>query len=229
MKNLKVTIKTFVTTVAVLTFMRGIITIAPVMATPIKQQAPIMADTPLKAFEGIYQLKENEYMSYQIYIYNGKLVAKMLNNKTALLLSRKSDLSFEVTDADGDETSTIVFSKNEAGEITQAVLAGRQYFARVKNVPPIVEVKLSAAQLKAVEGKYRLEGKTNLFLQLTATENGLLLKQLWDNQEISFMPLNDLLFLNKERGFPLKFSKDTAGNIVKVVAFNRDAWDKVKP
>ncbi|WP_439694852.1 hypothetical protein ACFGVS_17030 [Mucilaginibacter sp. AW1-7] len=229
MKNLKITIKIFAATATVLIFIPGIITIAPVMAAPIKQQAHIMADTPLKAFEGIYQLKENEYMSYQIYIDNGKLVAKMLNNKTGLLLSRKSDLSFEVTDADGDETSTIVFSKNEAGEITQAILAGSQYFIRVKNIPPIIEVKLSAAQLKVVEGKYQLEGKTDLFLQLTATENGLLLKQLWDNQEISFMPLNDLLFLNKERGFPLKFSKDIAGNIVKVVAFNRDTWDKVKP
>jgi hypothetical protein len=211
MKNLKATIKTFVVTAAVLMCIPGTITIASVMAAPIKQQNAIMADTPLKAFEGIYQLKENEYMSYQIYVDKDKLVAKMTNGKTELALTRKSDLSFEVTDADGDETSTIVFSKNQAGEITQAILAGSQYFIRVKSVPPIVEVKLSGAQLKAVEGKYQFEGKADLFLQLTATENGLLLKQLWDNQEISFIPLTDLLFLNKERGFPLKFSKDTAG------------------
>jgi len=36
------------------------------------------------------------------------------------------------------------------------------------------------------------------------------------------------MFLNEQAGFPLKFTKDDNGNVIKVLAFNRDMWDKVK-
>jgi hypothetical protein len=66
------------------------------------------------------------------------------------------------------------------------------------------------------------------YLQITATSNGLTLKQLWDGREINFVAISDVEFLNKQASFPLKFTRDSAGNVTKVLAFNRDLWDKVK-
>jgi hypothetical protein len=211
----------------ILLFLSGSFSVSLATASTIIHKTIITADTPLGAFEGIYQLKENEFINYQITLVNNKLIAKMVGSKQELVMTRKSDLSFEVPDDDGDETLTVTFSKNNAGEISQALLSGKQLLIKVKSIPPIVEVKLNAQQLKAFEGKYEFEGKKGIFIQITATATGLMLKQLWDKQEINFIALSDLTFLNRESGFPLKFTKDQNGNVIKVLAFNRDSWSKV--
>lgn len=230
MKKLKENLKDYKCRLAfiMLLFLLGSFTINKAIANPVKHHTVIAADTTLKAFEGIYQLKENEFINYQIALVNDKLVAKMVGGNQQMVLTRKSEFSFEAPDDDGDETLTLTFSKNDAGEISQALLAGKQLWIKVKHITPVVEVKLSAEQLKAFEGKYQFEEKKEAFLQITATANGLMLKQLWDQQEINFIALSDLVFLNKERGFPLKFTKDQNGAVTKVLAFNRDLWDKIK-
>ncbi|MDN5284207.1 MAG: hypothetical protein JWR38_481 [Mucilaginibacter sp.] len=202
--------------------------INPAIANSVKQKAEIAFDTPLKAFEGTYQLKENESIAYQITATDDKLVAKLVNGDRQLTLTRKSEFAFEFKDSDGDEILTAVFSKNDAGEISQILVEGKQLWVKVKNDVPAKEVKLSPEQLKAFAGKYQFEEKNDAFLQITATADGLLLKQLWDGREINFIAVSDVDFLNKEIPFPLKFTKDTNGVVIKVLAFNRDLWDKVK-
>jgi hypothetical protein len=59
-------------------------------------------------------------------------------------------------------------------------------------------------------------------------DNKLVLKQLWDNREITFEQKSDLYFYNDQRSFPLKFSKDVNGEITQVLAFERDTWIKDK-
>ena len=211
----------------ILFFLSGGFSMNSTAASTLIRKTIITADTPLSAFEGIYQLKENEFINYQITLVNNKLIAKMVSSNQQLVMTRKSDLSFEVPDDDGDETLTFTFSKNDAGEISQALLAGKQLFIKVKSIPPIVEVKLNPEQLKAFEGKYEFDGKKDIFIQIIATDNGLMLKQLWDKQEINFIALSELTFLNRERGFPIKFTKDQNGKVIKVLAFNRDSWSKV--
>lgn len=66
-----------------------------------------------------------------------------------------------------------------------------------------------------------------VFLQIMLKDGALVLKQLWDNQEIPFKQTGALTFYNDERSFPLLFSKNTQGAIVKVLAFDRDTWSKV--
>jgi hypothetical protein len=198
-----------------------------VHAAPVKNE--IVADsTSLKAFEGIYQSKDNEYAYFKVFEKNDTLFAKQLYGEQQFALTRKTEFGFEMKDDDGDENLPVIFSKNGAGEIAQVTVAGRQLFLRVKSYTPPVEVKLTADQLKAFEGKYQFEQKADMFLQITATADGLTLKQSWDGREIKFKPLGNLMFLNKEAGFPLKFTKDDSGNMIKVLAFNRDLWDKVK-
>jgi hypothetical protein len=81
--------------------------------------------------------------------------------------------------------------------------------------------------LEAFAGKYQFQDNKMTFLQITVKDGGLVLKQLWDNQEIPFKQTGTLTFYNDERSFPLAFSKNSQDAIVKVLAFNRDIWNKV--
>jgi hypothetical protein len=196
--------------------------------THIRHKVILSDDTPLSAFEGLYQSNDNPFSVFKITVVGDTLRAKALEGEQHFTLTRKSDLSFESPDEDGDETMTIVFSKNAAGEISGALVGGRQQWNKIKSYTPPAEVKLTADQLKSFEGKYEFENKKGTYLQITATADGLLLKQLWDGREVSFIAIGEQSFLNKQMGFPLVFTKDASGNVVKVLAFGRDSWDKVK-
>ncbi|WP_413666122.1 hypothetical protein ACEN9X_16195 [Mucilaginibacter sp. Mucisp86] len=213
--------------IAALTLSLIVSAVTTIAKTP-KHHITIITDTQLKAFEGIYQLKENEFRVYKLVADGDKLVAQQLGGDQKLILTRKSDLKFELMDDDGDEKIPVVFSKNEAGEISQISLGGRQTFIKIKSYTPPKEVQLKPDQIKVLAGKYQSDERADLFITITAIPNGLTLKQSWDGKEINFKPLSDVLFLNQAFGFPLKFTKDASGNTVKVLAFNRDTWNKVK-
>jgi hypothetical protein len=58
-------------------------------------------------------------------------------------------------------------------------------------------------------------------------EGHMVLKQLWDQQEIPFKQTSELEFYNDEHKFPLKFTKSSTGEITQVLAFNKDQWNRV--
>jgi hypothetical protein len=200
----------------------------PAKAGTVAVKTAIADTTSMKAFEGIYQLKSNAHGYIQITVANKTLLAKIIDGNKQFVLTRKGDLTFETLDNDGDETIPITFAKSDAGEITGAAVGDKDQLTRVKNYVPVKELKLTAAQLKAYEGKYEFDQRKGTFLTITATADGLVLKQLWDDKEIPFIAVADNEFLNKEAMFPLKFTMDANGNAIKVLAFNRDSWDKVK-
>ncbi|HVS94412.1 MAG TPA: hypothetical protein VHE59_20380 [Mucilaginibacter sp.] len=209
-----------------LILLSAIVSISPARAAAVIKA--ISAETPLSAFEGIYQNKVNTFSYFKITAVNDTLVAKQMDGDMKIVLTRKSDMEFEMKDDDGDENIPVVFAKNDAGDIAQVVVGGRDVWNKVKEYIPVKEVSLTADQLKAFEGKYKFEQKDDTYLQITATGTGLILKQLWDGKEINFMPIGENDFLNRQFAFPLKFSRDANGNVIKVLAFNRDLWDKVK-
>lgn len=184
-------------------------------------------DTPLSAFEGIYKQKDNAYTYYKVTADGDKLIAKKIEGDQQVTLTRKGEFNFEMPDGDGDELVPILFSKDETGKIAQALVGGQQLWLKVDKYVPVPVVTLSAAQLKSFEGKYEFERKKGTFIQITASADGLVLKQSWDGREINFLAIADDSFLNKQIGFPLKFTKDVGGNVVKVVTFDRDSWDKI--
>jgi len=188
----------------------------------------VAVDTPLAAFEGIYQNKPNTFAYFKVTAENNTLVAKQMGGDRQIVLTRKSGLEFSMKDDDGDEDIPVIFSKNDAGEIAKITVGGRDEWLKVKEYIPVKPVKLDVAQLKALEGKYEFEQKQGVFLQITATADGLRLKQLWDNREIDFVALSDTDFANVQMLFPLQFTKGTDGKAIKMLAFNRDMWDKVK-
>ncbi len=89
-------------------------------------------------------------------------------------------------------------------------------------------VSLRSLQLTEFEGYYHADTDPNLYLQIIVKDNKLVLKQLWDNREITFDQKSDLYFYNDEHSFPLKFSKGASGEITQVLAFERDTWIKDK-
>ncbi|HEY9000149.1 MAG TPA: hypothetical protein VIM89_02265 [Mucilaginibacter sp.] len=199
--------------------------ISPADATTISTSR--FAETPLSAFEGIYQNKVNTFSYFKITVAGTTLLAKQMDGDKQIVLTRKSEFGFEMKDDDGDETIPVTFSKNDAGAITGALVGDKDQWIKVKEYIPVKEVTLTAAQLKAFEGKYKFEERDDAYLQITATSTGLTLKQLWDNREFNFIAISDVDFLNKQAAFPLKFTKDGSGKVTKVLAFNRDLWDKV--
>jgi hypothetical protein len=81
--------------------------------------------------------------------------------------------------------------------------------------------------LKHFVGKYQFTDNKMVFLQITIKDGHMMLKQLWDKQEIPFRQTSELEFYNDERKFPLKFTKSKTGEITQVLAFNRDLWNRV--
>jgi hypothetical protein len=89
------------------------------------------------------------------------------------------------------------------------------------------QIPTSLNKLQSFAGKYQFRENRMTFLQISLKDSGLLLRQLWDNQEIYFKQTGALTFYNQERSFPLTFTKDSQGVITQVLAFNRDVWNKV--
>lgn len=85
----------------------------------------------------------------------------------------------------------------------------------------------TSAHLKPFVGKYQFTNNNMIFLQIMLQDGHLVLKQLWDKQEIPFRQTSDLEFYNDEHKFPLKFTKNSTGEITQVLAFNKDAWNRV--
>lgn len=85
----------------------------------------------------------------------------------------------------------------------------------------------SLALLKPFVGKYQFTNNNMVFLQIMVKDAHMVLKQLWDKQEIPFRQTSELEFYNDEHKFPLKFTRSSTGNITQVLAFNRDVWNRV--
>jgi hypothetical protein len=83
------------------------------------------------------------------------------------------------------------------------------------------------SKLTRLEGYYRFHENEEVFLQIMAKNDSLVLKQLWDGQEFVFAQTSPVDFYCKARSFPLKF-KDSAGQIIQLLAFDKDVWIKTK-
>ena len=83
------------------------------------------------------------------------------------------------------------------------------------------------SKLKPFVGKYQFTDNKMVFLQILLQDGHLVLRQLWDKQEIPFKQTSALEFYNDEHQFPLKFTKTNTGQVTQVLAFNKDVWNRV--
>jgi hypothetical protein len=89
------------------------------------------------------------------------------------------------------------------------------------------QTKTDSLRLKAFAGKYQLESNKMSLLQILQKGNQLALKQLWDGEEIVFKQTSELEFYNDERSFPLTFIKNNNGEVIRLLAANKDVWNRV--
>jgi len=101
------------------------------------------------------------------------------------------------------------------------------FFLLILSIHAGAQTAGNSSPLKQFLGKYQSADNRMTMLLIQEKDQHLVLKQLWDNQEIAFTQTDALRFRNEERNFPLEFKKDSKGQIVQVVAFDRDIWNKV--
>ncbi len=204
--------------------MRPIAGKANVVAPGLRTDTTIRAQD-LKAYEGYYK-KDDSYIHISA-VENG-LVLQQMWDDSKITFSPRTGLEF----ANDDMNFPLKFTKASDGAITQVLAFDRDLWIKTNDYKPVVikEVQLKVGELKALEGKYSMQNDNGeeVFLQIRATDKGLILKQGWDGQEIPFVAISEVDFYCKERQFPLKFTKDKDGNVTQVLAFKRDMWKKVK-
>jgi uncharacterized protein YjhX (UPF0386 family) len=183
---------------------------------------------PLKNFEGYYQFTNDTTTYLQIKSKENSLILHQLWDDKEISFERKSELEF----FNEEYSFPLKFSSDQKGIITQVTAFDRDLWNKVKKYKPALntEIHLSADQLKPFEGKYtfQFENGKDSYIQITAAADHITLKQLWDGKEINFVPKSNVEFFCKEQSFPLKFIKDENGNIIQVLAFNKDLWQRVK-
>ena len=179
----------------------------------------------LKKFEGHYEFRDRKGQFLQITAAGSGLVLKQLWDNRQVDFTATGPLTFSAKE---NPEFTLQFTADNAGRITQVLAWGKDVWDRNDSYKPPVEIKLTAQDLKKLEGKYEFRDQKGQFLQISATDSGLVLKQLWDDQQIDFAATGPLEFFSKEHpGFTLRFTRDNAGRTTQVLAFGQDVWDKV--
>ncbi|MFU1855664.1 hypothetical protein ACK8HY_01475 [Sphingobacterium sp. NGMCC 1.201703] len=176
--------------------------------------------TPLKSFQGYYQLP-NKVAFIAFDEQDNTLHATQLwDQKKRFQLVRKDDTHFESK----NEGYAIEFLKNSAGDFSQAKILGRIVCERVPFDPNKI-ANLTESQLKQLAGTYLMANDNNLKITIEPLAQGIILKQMWDNKTISFTPRSELFFLNEDGTFPLTFSVAN-GKVEQMTCFEKDLWLK---
>jgi len=178
----------------------------------------------LNELEGVYQLNANKAAYLQVITKQNKLIAKQLWDGKEIAMWAQSDISFLVS---APYLRAVKFTKNDAGTATKFTASDKQDWNKVDDYHPVDSIRLPQEVLKKMEGFYEFREHKGQFLQITATANGLLLKELWDSREVNFTPTGPLTFsTNANPEFTLQFTADNTGRFTSVLAWGKDVWDR---
>src|SRR5690606_10244727 len=136
-------------------------------------------------FVGFYQFP-NKVAFIEFNLADGVLKARQLWDGKEYQLNQVSETDFETK----QEGHKIEFLSDNDGHFTKAKLWGRIVASQVSFNPKIVR-RLSDVQLKRLEGNYVLADDNNIKMQVRSVKDELIIKQLWDNKEISFTPRSE--------------------------------------
>jgi hypothetical protein len=211
----------------------GLLETSPATAQAVRKDSAAatikLSADQLKAFEGYFQSSQNKDNVVQFSAIENGLFARLLWNNGEAHLTPESAMGF-VSKEGGDEGPIhLVFHKDSTGGTNQVNVANNGVWNRIKDYKPVVkkEMEHTPAQLMPFRGLYQLQGNNSQFLQFSVKDNTLVLKQLWDGNEISFLPESELRFFSRQvPQFSLDFSKDKDGIVAQVLAFKRDVWIK---
>ncbi|HXB92016.1 MAG TPA: hypothetical protein VNU72_06995, partial [Puia sp.] len=185
----------------------------------------------LKALEGYYQSTQNKDMVVRMIVAEGGLKASLLWNNQAIRLVPETEWSFVSMSGGDGETVHVLFHRDSSGLVNVLDVSGNGSWKRVNDykAPVKKEMEHTPEQLAPFEGTYQLKQDNSRLLQFTVRDNKLVLKQLWDGNEVIFVPESDGVFFSRVVPmFSLEFTKDKDGNITQALAFKRDVWVRVK-
>lgn len=135
-------------------------------------------------------------------------------------LHHKGSLSFQSQ----DEAYQITFIEGAEGKIDKVKILDR---ITLEKVPynPTQYIELSAEQLTPLLGRYRLQKDSNMEINVSIQDGKLAVRQLWDNNTISFEAYSPTDFFNEELTFPLTFVVEN-GVVRNLICFESDSWKK---
>lgn len=180
----------------------------------------------LSSLEGYYQSENMKNTYLQFFIKDGQLILKQLWDGREILFLPESNVDFFATEF----PFPLKFTRGDDGTATKVLAFNRDTWIKDATYKPVVKkaITLTKDQLKAVEGKYRLQQNKELIVQVTSVDDHLVVKQLWNGEEMIFLAESDLkFFAQNNQNFPVRFIKNDAGAIVQAIAFERDMLDKV--
>jgi CubicO group peptidase (beta-lactamase class C family) len=186
-----------------------------------------LTEGQLKTYEGYYESQVNKNTYIRFTAKENQLMLTQLWDGREILFSAESDLDFFCKEF----PFPLKFTKDKDGSVTEVLAFNKDVWVKDSNYKPVVRkaITLTPSQLKILEGKYQVQQNKALIVQVTAKEDHLLVKQLWDGEELIFIPESELEFFAKDNQFfPVKFIRDKDGVVTQLLAFNRDMLDRMK-
>jgi CubicO group peptidase (beta-lactamase class C family) len=194
--------------------------------TQVKKIAQL-TEGQLKTYEGYYESQVNKNTYIRFSAKENQLMLTQLWDGREIMFSPESEIDFFCREF----PFPLKFTKGKDGTVTEVLAFNKDVWVKDANYKPVVRkaISLAPSQLKIFEGKYQVQQNKSLIVQVTTQEDHLLIKQLWDGEELIFLPESQLEFFAKDNQFfPVKFILDKDGAVAQLLAFNRDLLDKMK-
>lgn len=186
-----------------------------------------LSEKELKIFEGYYQAAFNSDFYLQILIKEKQLMLRQLWDGKEIIFEAQSELEF----FNKEMQFPLKFSRDGKGKIKELLAFNRDLWRLDETYKPVVRkaIARSADQLRIFEGKFQVRSNQELFAQITAEEGQLSIKQLWDGRVLVFVPETDFDFFVKDNPYlTIRFIKNSNGEVKELLAFGREALDKVE-
>src|SRR5579863_8192478 len=180
-----------------------------------------MTHTPeeLQKFAGLYQLKEDNAQYVQLTVDNNSLtIHQQWDGGTRENFVPSAEGKFFEKDF---PRFTLDFSQDLQGRYNQFVALGRDHWIRVE------KPTLSAAQLKTYEGKFRSQEDPDNMVQLIAADNRLIVKELWNNKEMTLEPVTNTYFNNGQRSFSLQIILES-GKVNQIILMGNQSFVRIE-
>jgi len=179
-----------------------------------------MTHTPeqLKPYEGVYRIDREGGRFLQFFVRDNKLILKQVWDGTEIPFSPENEQDFFTEKI---PLFSLRFTKDQGGNVTQVLAFGRDLWIKTK------QPDLSQGALGVVSGKYRSKDDPDNQIAISVRGKDLVVKQLWDGQEIVVQALTDLYFYNQQQSYNLAVRKDGDGKVNKVVLLENSVFERV--
>ncbi|CCH52442.1 Penicillin-binding protein 4 Short=PBP-4 [Fibrisoma limi BUZ 3] len=131
--------------------------------------------------------------------------------------------------ADKGQGVVIMTNADRGMEIIQELMRSVSAAYGWTDFKPVTKklAQVSSKQLGKLAGRYTFRERPNLILEIATANNGLLVKQLWNQYEFRLLPESNLAYFAEDDGGSVRFETATDGTITGLLAFGRERWTKV--